>query len=203
MQNITGLDIVMVLLIVGGSLNGLRIGAVRQVAGLVVFYLSVILTTRFYRLLLPSARNLLVGAPTAVLEAVIFVLILLVVYALLSVLLISMTTMRHPERGSKKQGRWHSSALTSSGESVAGTLNHLAGIPLGFFTAALWIGVGVLVYRFMISSNWLDWEDYRQKLAAGYQGSMLVPIFRSFLPYALKALEPWFPSGLPSIFLIN
>ena len=202
MQSITGLDIVMVLLIVGGSLNGLRIGAVRQLAALAVFYLSVILTTRFYRLLLPSARNLLVGAPTAVLEAVIFALILLVVYAVLSVLIINMTTMRHADRGSKKTA-WRNSMQANPGESAAGTLNHLAGIPLGFFTAALWIGVGLLVYRFMISSSWLDWEDYRQKLAAGYQGSMLVPIFRSFLPYALKALEPWFPSGLPSIFLIN
>jgi len=167
MQNITGLDIVMVLLIVGGSLNGLRIGAVRQVAGLLIFYLSLILTTRFYRLLLPSARNLLVGAPTAVLEAVIFALILLVVYALLSVLLISMTTMRHPDRGSRKLPNWRNAALTNSGAPGAGTLTHLAGIPLGFFTAAMWIGVGLLVYRFMISSSWLDWEDYRQKLAAG------------------------------------
>ena len=202
MQNITGLDIVMVLLIVGGSLNGLRIGAVRQLAGLLVFYLSVILTTRFYRLLLPSARSLLLGAPTAVLEAVIFTLILLVVYAILSVLIINMTTMRHADRG-QKRFNWRNPVQKSPGESLAGTLNHLAGIPLGFFTVAMWIGVGLLVYRFMISSSWLDWEDYRQKLAAGYQGSMLVPIFRTFLPYALKALEPWFPSGLPSIFLIK
>ncbi len=201
MQGITGLDIVIVLLIVGGSLNGLRIGAVRQLASLVVFYLSVILTTRFYRLLLPSARKLLAGAPTAVLEAVIFTVILLVVYALLSLLIINMTTMRNPERGTRRTN-WRN-PQAKPGESLAGTLNHLSGIPLGFLTVAVWIGIGLLVYRFMLSSSWLDWDDYRQKLAAGYQGSALVPVFRAFLPYVLKTLAPWFPRGLPSIFLTS
>lgn len=68
MPGIAVLDVFIVIAIAGGSLNGLRIGAGRQLISLLIFYMSMVLTTRFYRLLLPYVNQLLSGAPTAIVE---------------------------------------------------------------------------------------------------------------------------------------
>ena len=201
MSKIAVLDIMIVLLIVGGSLNGLRVGALRQLGNLLVFYMSLILTTRFYRLLLPTAKRLLAGAPSAIMEGVLFSLLLVLVYALLGILLLGIALKRKPDRG-KKRVNWKRLDRLP-GQSLASTLNHLAGLVLGFVTISLWIGIGLLVYRFVIGSSWLDWEKYRIALQADYAKSVLLGVFSSFLPVVIGTLEPWFPNGLPTLFLFT
>lgn len=90
MGKIAILDIVMLIALVAGSLNGLRVGALRQLASLVTLYLSVILTTRFYTLLLRPVKRLLVGAPSSMVEGVLFFVLLIIMFAILSVLFLAM-----------------------------------------------------------------------------------------------------------------
>ena len=201
MSRIAVLDVMIILLLVGGSLNGLRIGALRQLGSLLIFYMSLILTTRFYRLLLPPVRRLLAGAPSAIMEGVLFGLLLILVFALLGLLLFGVALKRKPERGKKRVDWRHLDKLP--GQSLASTLNHLAGLALGFVTISLWIGVGLIIYRFVIGSSWLDWEKYRLALHADYAKSVLLGVFNSFLPVVIGVIEPWFPNGLPTLFLFN
>lgn len=199
MSKIAVVDIVILLAIVGGSLNGLRVGALRQLGNLLIFYMSLILTTRFYRLLLPTAKRLLVGAPSAIMEGVLFGIILILIFALLGLLLLGVALKRNPERG-KKRVNWRRLEKLP-GQSLAGTMNHLLGLVLGFVTISLWIGIGLILYRFVIGSSWLDWEKYRVTLQADYAKSVLLDVFNNFLPVVVGTLEPWFPNGLPSLFL--
>lgn len=90
--------------------------------------------------------------------------------------------------------------MDTTGQSLVSTLDHLGGIAVGFVTVCLWIGIGLLIYNFMINSPWVEWETHRRRLLRDYQVSALVPVFRVFLPYALRALEPWLPGGLPAMF---
>jgi len=200
MQGITMLDVLIVLLIVAGTLNGLRIGAARQLVSLVIFYISMILTTRFYRLLLPYVNELLVGAPSAIVEAVLFVVVLLLLYLLLSILILGLAVTQRRRRGRGYDWR---RAEHTAGQSLASTLDHLGGIAIGFLTVGLWIGIGLLVYGFLLGSSWVEWEAHRHRLLQDYQAAILVPVFQNFLPYVLKTIEPWLPQGLPMMFQLG
>ena len=200
MQGIAMLDVLIVLLVVAGTLNGLRIGALRQLVSLVIFYVSMILGTRFYRLLLPYVNEILVGAPSAIVEAVVFVVVLLLLYLLLSILILGMTLTQRRRRGRGYDWR---RAEHTAGQSLASTLDHLGGIAVGFLAVGLWLGIGLLVYGFLLGSSWVEWEAYRHRLLRDYQMSVLLPVFRNFLPYVLKMVEPWLPQGLPVMFQLS
>jgi predicted membrane protein len=199
MGKIAILDIVMLVALVAGSLNGLRVGALRQLASLVTLYLSVILTTRFYGLLLGPVKRLLVDAPSSMVEGVLFFVLLIIVFAILSVLFLMIAFPERRRRGQNKVN-WRDPNRVP-GEGLAKTLNHLGGLALGFITASLWIGVGVMIYRFIIGASWLNWESYRTALSADYGKSVLLTVFKTFVPYVIGIIEPWFPSGLPTLFL--
>jgi hypothetical protein len=198
MSGIAMLDVFIVLAIAGGSLNGLRIGAGRQLISLLILYMSTILTTRFYRLLLPYANRLLSNAPAAIVESVLFMVILLLVFGILSVLILDFAMGQQKER--RRTGYNWRRPLDTTGQSLVSTLNHLAGIAVGFVSVCVWISIGLLVYNFLINSPWADWEVHRRRLLGDYQLSSLVPVFRVFLPYVLRTIEPWLPGGLPAMF---
>mgnify|MGYP001037247234 CR=1 FL=1 len=201
MPSIAMLDILIVLLIVAGTLNGLRIGAVRQLASLIILYISMILSTRFYRLLLPYVNRLLEGASSVIVEAVVFAVVLLLLFILLSILILGMVmTQRRRRRG--RGYNWRVREDTTA-QSLASALNHLGGIAVGFVTIGLWIGIGLLVYRFLLGSSWIEWEAHRQRLARDYEASILVRVFMNFLPYVLRTVEPWLPGGLPVMFQLG
>lgn len=200
MPSIAVLDVFIVLAIAGGSLNGLRIGAGRQVISLIILYMSTVLTTRFYRLLLPYIKRLLSDAPAAIVESVVFLVILLLVFGLLSLLILGFALGQQKER--RGTGYNWKRPMDTTGQSLAGTLNHLGGIAVGFVTVCVWIGIGLLIYNFIINSAWAEWENYRRRLLQDYQVSTLVPVFRVFLPYVLRTIEPWLPGGLPAMFQV-
>jgi len=187
MPGIAVLDVVMVLALVGGTLNGLRIGALQQVASLVILYVSVVITTRFYRHLLPFANRLLAGAPTAIVEAAVFTAFLVILYLILSILILDLALSRQRERRGTGYNWRHMDFQT--GQSLGSVLHPLGGI-----------GIGLLIYRFVLSGNWVQWEDWRHRLLRDYQASILVPAFQIVLPMALKTIEPWLPGGLPGMF---
>lgn len=199
MKGLVILDVILVLFIVGGSLNGLRIGALRQLASLVTFYISIILTTRFYRSLLPHVERLLSGAPGAVLDGVLFSIILLLLYAVLSIIFFGVVWTNRPFRA-RRGFNWRKPP-DLTGQSVVSIVNHLGGLVIGFVTICCWIAIGLLVLNFMLGSFWFEWEDYRRRLAIQYDLSSLVPVFRRFLPYVIRTINPWFPEGLPTLFL--
>ena len=199
MGKIAILDIMMLVALVAGSLNGLRVGALRQLASLVTLYLSVILTTRFYQLLLWPVKRLLGGAPSSIVEGVLFVVLLIITFALWACSFSWSSSLIGNGEGENKIN-WRDPNHVP-GQALAKTLNHLSGLALGFVTASLWIGVGVMIYRFIISTSWLNWESYRTALSTDYGKSVLLNVFKTFLPYVVGTIEPWFPAGLPTIFL--
>lgn len=197
-SNLAVLDIVLVVAMAVGSLDGLRIGALRQFVSLGILYVSVVFTTRFYQYLVARVARFLPGAPMSLLEGVLFGIVLLFTYGILSVLILSAAGgMRRFRHGGYDWRRPQEPVE----QSVLGTVNHVAGIVVGFGMACLWLGLGIYVYRFMLESSWLDWEDYRYLLRNDYLRSTLAPVFLRFLPYALRTIEPWFPEGLPGIFM--
>ena len=198
MPGIAVLDVFIVIAIAGGSLNGLRIGAGRQLISLLIFYMSMVLTTRFYRLLLPYVNQLLSGAPTAIVESLLFTIILLLVFAILSLLILGFAMGQQKER--RGTGYNWKRPMDTTGQSLVSTLDHLGGIAVGFVTVCVWIGIGLLIYNFLVNSAWADWESQRRVLLKDYHTSALVPVFRIFLPYVLRTIEPWLPGGLPVMF---
>lgn len=198
MPGIAVLDVVMVLALVGGTLNGLRVGALQQVASLVILYVSVVITTRFYRFVLPFANRLMAGAPTAIVEAAVFTAFLVILYLILSILILDLALSRQRERRGTGYNWRHMDYQT--GQSLGSVLNHLGGLAIGFVITAVWIGIGLLIYRFVLSGNWVQWEDWRHRLLRDYQASILVPAFQAVLPLVLKTIEPWLPGGLPGMF---
>lgn len=201
MQTITVLDVGIVLALAFGTLNGLRKGAAHQLGSLFFMYVSVILSTRFYHMLLPHALRLLAGAPTVVLKTFLYCLLLMIIYALFGIVLYGVVLNRRPDRRIAKIS-WKNVRRDAT-ESLGGTLNHLGGLMLGFVTATAWISIGLLILGFFLNYSWLDWDHYRRGLSGTYKTSILVPVFKTFLPYLVGVIEPWFPGGIPAILFIR
>ena len=124
---------------------------------------------------------------------------LLLIFASLSLLILGFALSKQKER--RGTGYNWKRPRDTTGQSLVGTLNHLGGIAVGFVTVCVWIGIGLLIYNFVSSSAWVGMgRPTGERLLHDYQVSTLVPVFRVFLPYVLRTIEPWLPGGLPAMF---
>jgi hypothetical protein len=79
-------------------------------------------------------------------------------------------------------------------------LDGVGGAVFGILTACLQVVIGLTVMRFLLSSNWFEWEATRQTLLAMSKGSGIGPIFQTSAPAVVDMLRPWLPAGMPALF---
>jgi uncharacterized membrane protein required for colicin V production len=169
-------DFVIALALVGGVALGFVRGLVRMALSLAVLYVAAALAMVFHPRV-GTWISQMSGLPLAVAQGLAFLLILAVVAILLNFLL------RRAYRDTELPGLRQ--------------VDQLGGMVVGFLLTVIWIGLGLLVVAFMLSTPVTETDTVRVSMISYFQNSNLIPIFYKFLPIALTTLKPWMPKGLP------
>jgi hypothetical protein len=148
---------------------------------LAALYLALILGAQYHSLVGGWIRALTFQAhPSRIVNAIAFLIIVVVVSFLLSWLA--------------------SDAYPTEKLKLFPLVNQIGGSILALITMVVTTSVLLWVLAFALGEPWPGNEAIRTTLAGGLQTSLLVPIFDSLKEPLLKAIIPWLPAGLPSIF---
>lgn len=183
-MTLTGLnwvDLVIVLIAVFSLVVGYVGGMLRQIIWLAALYIATVLGAQYYSLVGGWIRALTFQPhPSRIVNAIAFLIIVFIVSFLLSWL----AADAYPT-GKLKLLPW---------------VNQIGGSLLALVTVVVVISIALGVLAFSTGETWLGYEEMRFTLMGGMRGSLLVPFFEALKDPLLKALLPWLPSGLPSIF---
>lgn len=169
-------DFIIVLVLVGGVAMGFVRGLVRMALSLVVLYVAAALAMVFH-LRVGIWISQMSGLPLTVAQGLGFLVILAAVAILLNFLL--HRAYRDTELPGLRQ------------------VDQLGGMLIGFLLTIVWIGLGLLILAYMLSTPVTGSDTTRLSMIGYFQSSNLIPIFYRFLPIALASLRPWMPKGLP------
>jgi uncharacterized membrane protein required for colicin V production len=183
-------DILLIIALCGGMVIGFFRGLVRTTVNMVILYLVTVVGAFSYPYL---GRWLAYPFPTAgeqLRNAAAFLFIVLLFYNAITLSIRPTMKKRQEKRGMP----------------VPGCLDKLGGIVVGFFFAGIWIGLSLLLFQFLLSVPWVNWEPLRNSLSNGISSSPLATVFRvGLLPMVLASLKPWFApfGGLPDLFILR
>jgi len=80
---------------------------------------------------------------------------------------------------------------------VLGIFDRLLGILVGFLTVCVQVSVAVLVFKFLARVSWPFGEGLRLLLVRGIDSSALVPVFYQILVSLVGTVGPLLPEGIP------
>jgi uncharacterized membrane protein required for colicin V production len=169
-------DVIIIVILLGGVFIGMLRGLVRMVLNLLVLYVGAVLAVTFH---IPLANYVyrIFAFPSRLSVSLSFVLILIVTYIVLTFII--RRTYKETELPGIRQ------------------LDQLGGLVVGFLVTALWIGFGLLVISFFLSTAPVDVQGVQKNLITYFRRSAMVDVFYRFLPVALATLRPWMPKGIP------
>lgn len=174
-------DFILIVLLAVGMALGYAQGLIRQVFGLVAFYLGVVLAAQFFQSFSTIFRDMFHTRNNLFLTAIAFFVTMLAVMVPLNILALDayrVTRLR-----------------------VLPVVDYLAGMALGLISMWFLLTVIVTVLYFATSAQtWVQAEWLRQTLRAGIAGSQLARYAASTVPVLITFLRPWLPFGLPAMF---
>jgi uncharacterized membrane protein required for colicin V production len=174
-------DLVIIVFAVASLVVGFMQGLLKQVVWLAALYIGVVLGAQNYSLVGGWFRALTYEEHASrILNVIAFFVIVFVVSFLLSWL----ATDAYPLEKIK----------------LFPVLNQVGGSVLAFASTIVLISVALWVLLFSTGEVWPGQEGIRFGLLGGLQSSQLVPILNALKEPLLKAILPWLPAGLPSIF---
>ncbi|MGD8735338.1 MAG: CvpA family protein [Anaerolineae bacterium] len=172
-------DALIVLALVAGAAWGFIRGLIRVTLSLIVLYVASILAVAFYRAFGHFIDNIF-GMPTALNEAIAFVLIL-VTAVIIANLILNRT--------------YKDTALPGVRQ-----IDQLGGLVVGFLVAAVWIGLAIVVIAFLLGARLGGASAWQENMLLYFRSSNLIPVFYDFLSVVFSLLRPWMPRGeLPEI----
>ncbi len=176
------LDFLIFFLVISSMAIGYAQGLLRQMIGLAALYIGMILGAQYYPLIGDWIRTLSFqsAVPNKFLNAFSFFIILIIVSSIVNWLAYD--------------------AYRSTKLRIVPLVDQLGGTMLGLVTITILISIVLPVIGFATSEPWPWSEQARQIILEGFQSSRLLTIFIAFKPLLLTGLQPWMPSGLPSLF---
>ncbi|MEW5717379.1 MAG: CvpA family protein [Chloroflexota bacterium] len=183
-MGLTGLnwiDLVILLIAVFSLVAGYVRGMLRQIIWLAALYIATVLGAQYYSLVGGWIRALTFQDHSSrIVNAIAFLIIVFIVSFLLSWLA--------------------ADAYPTDKLKLLPWVNQIGGSVLALITMVVMASVVLGVLTFSTGEVWPGNEELRFTLMSGLRSSLLVPFFESLKDPLLKALLPWLPAGLPSIF---
>jgi hypothetical protein len=184
------LDLLLLLLLFIGMMVGFVRGAVSQIVSMVAIWLGLVTTLWLYRPLserivqeiLPMGK---IGGDTLA-----FVFLLMVFFAGFNIIIKKLAVP--PEEKKKKRRKDADDPLAeaakTTSERVAGCLNAVGGIAMGFLLTVLWLAllVGVLQFIFQDTGTSVPYTGFSRGLVSNMRTSLLLPWFNQVV-WALAA----------------
>lgn len=179
------IDVLILIALCAGTVIGFLHGLLRTVLHIVALYGVTVVAAFAYPVLGDWLRYIVPGTSRQLRNADAFLLLVLALFNLFALY------FRH--------------LLKDKETPLPGVVDRLGGLVLGFFFTAVWIGLGVLLGRFLLSVSWLEADQIRFGLLGQLRHSALAALFQQLLPYAVATLKPWFApfGGLPELFILN
>lgn len=181
--SINWVDVVLVLLLIGGFALGFMRGILWEFIGLASFYIGTVISSQYYFYLSDFFSHLLgqsLSSRTSYSFA--FILILFAVSLILNWVIID--------------------AIHSTKLQIPASLDYLGGTMLGFISTLIILIILVPVFTFAISDTWSQgWpESIREFLATQSQKSFFIPLLDELKPLFVETLRLWLPQRLPEFF---
>jgi membrane protein required for colicin V production len=174
------LDLTIFLLLLTALAVGFAQGILRQVIGLAAFYIAIILGAQYYYPLSEFVRGVLFVRTNALLESIVFLVIVIAVWMLLTWLAFD--------------------AYRSTKIHFAPLLDQLGGSVVALATIVAALALIAPVINFMVSEPWTGAENAHQVFSSAMRTSVLVKQLLVMKVQLISAIEPWMPYGIPSIF---
>jgi len=175
-------DFVLVVIVLVGVIAGYMQGLLRQLTGLIAFYIGLVMASYFHGTVEGWIDYFAPKMANVAQESLAFLAILALAYAILHWL-----------------GR---QAFPETRLTALGFLDQLGGVMIGFLVVGIQIGVGVLILRFVSGVSWIRGDTVRLAFAQAIDTSYLVPNFQIYLNLVARTLIPWLPGGLPTFFYL-
>jgi uncharacterized membrane protein required for colicin V production len=193
------LDYLLIFFLLVGALWGLLRGAGRLLIGLFSLYVGLIISLLLYRPLANFFRDLLPGMSRTGSQSLAFVFLLLALVNGFSFLTRYFATppeeRRHKERGQVQE------AVAKGGQRfLAGPLNQLGGLLVGFVVTIVWISLLLAIFQFAVKAGWPAANHTRLAIQEQMGSSILVPTFNYALVRIYWSVKIWVPGDVPSIF---
>jgi len=176
------LDLLLVVLVLVGVTVGYIQGLLRQLTGLLAFYIALVMASYSHATVERWIEFFAPRMASEVKESLAFLAILALVYVILHWL-----------------GR---QAFPETRLASLRFLDQLGGMVIGFLVMGAQIGIGVLILRFLSGVSWIWGDTVRLALTQAIEASLLVPTFQTYLAFVARTLLPWLPTGLPPFFTI-
>jgi uncharacterized membrane protein required for colicin V production len=175
------IDLLILVVAVASLAIGYLQGMIKQVVWLAAMYVATILGAQYYSLVGGWIRALTFGEQTSrIVNVIAFFVIVVVVSFLLSWIASDLFPLKRAK--------------------VFPLLNQIGGSILGLASMIVLTSVVLWVILFSTGEPWPGYDSIRFQLMAGLHSSQLVPIFDALKEPLLKAILPFLPAGLPSIF---
>lgn len=191
------LDLLILLLAVLSLVVGFVQGMLRQVIGLAALYIATILGAQYYSLIAAWIRALTFQTHSSrIVNVVAFLIIVIVVTFLLSWL------ANDAYRSTRERGvlRVKNTKPLPPMLRIFVLLDPIGGSIMALATMIIATSLTLSILLFAVGEPWPGNEALRLILSDGLNHSLLTPIFELFKNTLLRALIPWLPAGLPSIF---
>jgi uncharacterized membrane protein required for colicin V production len=174
-------DILLFQILVGGMALGMFRGFLRQAISVVVLYIAVVLSAMSYGWFATRIGGM-AGNPDALSGSAAFLMLLALLAAGLEATI--------QKTYAKLEWKW------------LGGLNQLGGMMGGFLWAAVCTTFILMALNFAVTAgDWGPWEGARRLLFSTTENSALVAIYRNAFPVFANAIRPFFPGGLPPLFV--
>lgn len=175
-------DFLLLFLILVGVVVGFMQGMLRQLLGLLAFYVGLVTASYFQGGLVRWIDFFFPKMAEVAQDSLAFLAILALVYVTLHWL---------------GQQAFPETRLAS-----LGVLDQLGGMVIGFLVVGVQIGVGVSILKFVSGVSWIEGDTVRFALVQAIEASYLVPAFQIYLDFVGRTILPWLPAGLPTFFYL-
>lgn len=174
-------DILLFQILLAGMALGMFRGFIRQAVSVAILYFAVVLSAMSYGWFAARIGGM-AGNPNALSGSAAFLMLL----ALLAGGFEAAVHKTYP----RLEWKW------------LGGLNQLGGMLSGFLWAAVCTTFILMAINFAVNGgNWGPIEGTRRLLFDATERSALVTIYRNAFPVLAESLSPFFPGGLPPLFV--
>lgn len=188
------IDVLLIIILCVGTVIGFFHGLLRTVVHIVILYAVTVVAAFAYPIVGNWLRYVFPGTSDQLRNADAFLFLVLLLFNIFALYFRQIFKTRERRAATHAQG-----------PGMRGFLDKLGGMVFGFFLTAVWIGIALLVARFLLSVSWLQVDEVRFSLLRGLHSSSLAALFERLLPYAVATLKPWFApfGGLPDLFILQ
>jgi hypothetical protein len=195
-----GFDFLIFGFIVFGALLGFFQGVLRQVINLASIYVAIVIALFLYRPFGSALGLIAPGMSVNARETLAFAIILVFINTFVTFNARDLTIDPKPAKTGIDAELEQSAAARLSRRFILAPVNHLGGMAFGFVSSCVWVGLGIIMLRFILQVSWPGYDGIRMLFVDGLHTSALAQFAEWPIMIIRNSVQIWTPGGLPPLF---